>query len=104
MARASHSDRVTALQEQQENFLSRGAALKIECIDSHKTIAGTVLPLPIAITCVASNAGTAPEFLPEKTGHHIVDRFFSVVFWMTGPAHFVLRDGCSRITGFVQER
>jgi len=104
MARASHSDRVTALQEQQENFLSRGAALKIECIDSHKKIAGTVLPLPIATTCVASNAGIAPEFLPEKTGHHIVDRYFSVVFWMTGPAHSVLRDGCSRITGFVEDR
>jgi hypothetical protein len=93
MARASRSDRITALQEQQENFLSRSVALKIECIYSHKTIAGNVLLLPIATTCVASNAGIAPEFLPEKTGHHIVDRFFSVFFWMTGPAHFVLRDG-----------
>jgi len=103
MARASHSDRVTALQEQQENFLC-SVALEIECIYSHKTIAGNVLPLPIAITCFASNADTAPEFLPEKTGHHIVDRYFSVVFWMTGPAHSVLRDGCSRITGFVEDR
>jgi hypothetical protein len=104
MARASRSDRITALQEQQENFLSRSAVLKIECIYSHKIIAGNVLLLPIATTCVASNADTVLEFLPGKTGHRIVDKFFSVVFWMTGPAHSVLRDGCSRITGFIEDR
>jgi hypothetical protein len=51
------------------------AVLMIECIDSHSNIAGTVLLLPIAIAFVANNAGTALEFLPEKTDRHILDRF-----------------------------